>query len=322
MITFILALLLVSFATSIDTSRAESAYNGLHIFYAENITDIQVDEMDTDRIYVSAGSHLYGLNGNLELKEIRSLTSKSVNISLSSDGRRLVVCMTDLSCEVYNAANLSNGSITRRPNAIISAKNMALFAADDRFYVGSISPGAQRQIFLNWYAYSGNQWGSGTYDINRDGFERSFYGGFVKGSNAYYFATDNINKPLIGDDRLRNFKVMRVCNNSSSSIGALYELSLGCDSLRPGADTHISGISVVEDFAGIPGTTIILSRSRPESAQNFVCLYSLQMINTMMQRKFDSCSSSQLGSTETIKLAWRNPSIHCSTAFQVLYSIH
>ena len=321
MSTFILALLLVSFATSIDTSLAESAYDGLRIFYAENITDIQVDEMNTDRIYVSAGSYLYGLNGNLDLEEIRSLTSQSVNISLSSDGRRLVVCMTDLSCEIYNAANLSNGPIARRPNAIISAKNMALFATDDRFYVGSIS-GAQQQIFLNWYAYSGNQRGSGTYCINRDGFERRFYGGFVKGSNAYYFATDNINKPLNDDDRLRNFKVMRVCNSSSSSIGALYELSLGCDSLRPGADTRISGISVVEDFAGIPGTTIILSRSRPKSTQNFVCIYSLQMIDTMMQRKFDSCSTSQLDSTETIKLAWRNPSIYCTTAFQVLHSIH
>ena len=319
MITFILTLSLTVFATSIDTIRAE--LDDLPFLYAHeirNITDIQVNELGTNRlIYVSAGSHLYVLNGDLELEETRNLTSASVNISLSSDGRHLVVCMTDLSCEVYNTTNLSNGPVTRRPNAIVSTKNMALFTTDDRFYVGSISSnsGVQHQMFLSWYGYdSGNQGGSGTYDINKDGFERNFYGGFVERSNAYYLATDNI-KPLSGDQRLRNFKVMRICNNSTGSIGALYELSLGCDGLHPGTDTRISAIAVVEDFGGISGTTIILSRSRPRSTQNFICLYSLQMIDAMMQGKFDSCSTSQ---NDYIKLAWRSSTTHCPTAFQVL----
>ena len=311
MITFTLTLLL---ASSADTMARLAELDGLHLFYAENITSIQVDKIDTDRIFVSAGIHLYQLNGNLELEAITNLTSESVSISLSGDGTWLVVCMADLSCEVYYAANLSDGPLTRRPNATISAKNVILFAAGDRFYTGSIAldnSGAQRQILLNWYRYSGNQMGSGTYDINRDGFERNFYDGFVKGSNAYYFATDN--KPLNNDDRLRSFKVMRVCHNSS--IGALYELSLGCGGLRPRADTRISGISVVEDFAGMPGTTIVLSRSRPRSTQNFVCLYSLQIIDTMMQTKFNDCFTSRV---DSIKLAWRNPGMFCAaTQFQV-----
>lgn len=312
MFTFILTLLLVKFASSVDTMARLAELDGLRYFYAESITNIQVDKIDTDRIFVSAGIHLYQLNGNLELEAITNLTSESVSISLSDDGTWLVVCMADLSCEIYYAANLSDGPLTRRPNATISAKNVALFAAGDRFYTGSISldnSGAQRQILLNWYGYSGNQRGSGTYVINRGGFERNFYDGFVKGSNAYYFGTDN--NPVNSDNRLRNFKVMRVCHNSS--IGALYELSLGCGGLRPRANTRISGISVVEDFAGMPGTTIVLSRSRPRSTQNFICLYSLQVIDTMMQAKFNDCFTSQV---DSIKLAWRNPVTFCA-ALQV-----
>ena len=277
---------------------------------------LQVDGAGS--IYVSARSQLYRLNSNLEQEEIRGLASEAVNISLSTDGRWLVVCLTDLSCEVYNATNLSAEPVFRRENVTRSPENVALFAAEDSFYVGSISVdglGAQQQIILGQYGFAGSRNGtveSGTYGISRSEFERNFYGGFVRGSNAYYFATDN--RPLVGD--VRSIKVMRVCHNSD--FGALYELSLGCGGAAPSSDSRISGVSVVEGLAGMAGTTVILSRNRPGSSQNFVCLYSLQTIDNMMQAKFNTCSRAEVGTNEVIDLAWRNPSINVfCDAFQV-----
>ena len=82
--------------------------------------------------------------------------------------------------------------------------------------------------------------------------------------------------------------MLRVCHNSN--LNALYELSLGCAGVSPASETRISGISVVEDFAGTSGATVVLSRNRPGSTQNVVCLFSLQKIDNMMQEKFTSCS--------------------------------
>ena len=71
---------------------------------------LQVDR--EGKVYTAAGNQLYRLNGDLGLEESRELSSEAVNISLSStsDGRWLVVCLTDLSCEVYNANNFSAGN--------------------------------------------------------------------------------------------------------------------------------------------------------------------------------------------------------------------
>ena len=100
--------------------------------------DLQLDR--DGRIYSSAGNQLYRLNSNFVQEESWPLTTEAVNISLSSDGRWLVVCLTDLSCEVYNANNFSAGHVFRRENVIISVDNFALFAAEDNFYVGGIRP--------------------------------------------------------------------------------------------------------------------------------------------------------------------------------------
>ena len=148
---------------------------------------------------------------------------------------------------------------------------------------------------------------SATYDITRSGFERNFYGGFVRGSYAYYFASDN-SPPT---DQVRSFKVMRVCHNSN--FGALHELSLMCGGVAPSGDVRISGVSVVdEDFGGIAGPVVILSRNRPgNSQQNYVCLYSLPDIERVMQEKYDSCSKPLSTSSEEIDLAWRGSREFC-----------
>ena len=67
------------------------------------------------------------------------------------------------------------------------------------------------------------------------------------------------NKSRTGD--VHAFKVLRVCHNSN--FNALYELSLGCAGVVPAFNTRISGKSVVEDFAGTSGTSVVLSTNRP-----------------------------------------------------------
>lgn len=184
-------------------------------------------------MFLSAGSHLYQLSDNLELERMTNLTSASVNISLNSDGRRLVVCMTDLSCVVYNAANLTSGPVNaRRLKAIRSVRNVAIFSTDDSFYAGSISVddgGAQRQMTLAQFELNDNSTECNNYDITAINFERNFYDGFIKGDNAYYFAIDS------NPTRVRSMRVMRVCHDSD--FKALYELTLLCGGGTPSSRT-------------------------------------------------------------------------------------
>ena len=277
-------------------------------------------QVDRDgKVYASAGSQLYRLNSNLQLEETRILSSEAVNISLSSDGRWLVVCLTDLSCEVYNATNLSAEHVFRQENAITSTENIALFAVEDSFYVGSIttrgSGGSQQSLSvdLGQYRFNESQGSSvnRTYRITTPGFVRNFYGtGFIRGNNTYYFATDN------NPSNIRRLKVMRVCHNSD--FGALYELALVCSGRPPGSDTRISGVSVVDNFTGISGPIVVISTNRPQSnSQNMVCLYNLDEIDQRMQERLDSCAAVMSG-MEQIKLSWRNDIFFCF-AFSVSY---
>ena len=275
-------------------------------------------QVDGDgKIYTAAGSQLYRLNSiNLVLEERRALSSEAVKISLSSDGRWLVVCLTDLSCEVYNANNFSAGHVFRRENAIVSTENLALFAAEDSFYVGgvTVASGRQSEIILGQYGgFGGNQasMNSRSYTITVNDFVRNFYGsGFIRGNDTYYFAVNN-------DPRIvRTLKVMRVCHNSD--FGALYELTLTCGGRTPVSSTRISGVSVIDNFAGMSGPIVILSISRPlPSTTNLVCLYSLEAIDGRMLEKFDSCASDMIGSTQ-LALSWRSQEPRCS-GFSVSY---
>lgn len=261
---------------------------------------LQVDGLG--KAFVSGGRQLLRLNRELELEVTRNLTSDVVNISLSSEGGWFVVCLTDLSCEVYNMTNLSSQPILRRENAIISTESVALFAGEDSFYVGSFSTGALDQITLGQYKLNGN-YTMNNYDVTLQNFERSFYNGFIQENNAYYFVVDN-NPPVV-----RGIRVMRVCHNSNFS--ALHELTLGCGGLAPSFNTRIGGLSVVYNFAGSTEATVILSRSRPGSSRNYVCLYSLPNIDSIMELKYNSCSAARAGTREQIDLAWKSDTRFC-----------
>ena len=136
---------------------------------------LQVD--GTGRVYTSAGSRLYRLNGKFRLEETRNLTSEAVNISLSSDGRWLVVCLTDLSCEVYNATNFSAGHIFRRGTSLVPRP----FSRVGRGLGTRLVPTmTQQKISLGQFRFGGSSANSYYDMINTSGFVRNFYGsGFV-----------------------------------------------------------------------------------------------------------------------------------------------
>ena len=262
---------------------------------------LQVDGAN-GKVYASVGRQLYRLNMNLEQEEARSLTSESLNSSLSTDGRWLVVCLNDPSCEVYNTSSFSAGPVFRRENIISSPLNMSLFAAEDSFYVGSFIMGQTDQMVLSQYIFTGTQTGSsqsGMYSISASAFQRSFFGGFVKGNFSYFFGIDS------SPSNIRSIRVLRVCHNSN--FRALYELSLVCGG-RPGSPTRVSGVIAVDNFAGISGTTVVLSSSRPGSTRNYVCIYSLETIDQFMLNQYSTCTAS---STERYLLAWRSAEDSC-----------
>ena len=261
---------------------------------------LQVDR--EGKIYASAENQLYRLNSNFVQEESWGLATVALSISLSNDGHWLVVCLTDLSCEVYNANNFSAGQVFRRESVIISVDNFALFSAEDSFYVGGITTnaqGAQEQIILRRYGFAGSQANvevSGSYEITRSDFVRHFYGGFVRGSNAYYFVIDS------SPSDVRSVRVMRVCHNSD--FNALYELTLTCG-IVPNSGSRIGGLSVAENFTGTTGATVILSRGQPlSSQQNFVCLFNLGDIDNIMERKFNTCTAATGMTSEDVELAW------------------
>ena len=264
------------------------------------------------RVYVSAGSWLYRLSSALEFEERRNLTNDIANISLSTNGRWLVVCLTDLCCEVYNATNLADQPVFRRPDAFKSAENFALFAAEESFYVGSIAEFAvprgssvQEDIVLGQYGFTGDRVGveeSGLYDIDRSAFVRNMYGGFVRGDYAYYFAVDN--EP----GATRNLKVMKVCHNNN--FAAMYELQLFCSNRHPSTDTRIAGISLIDNFGGISGPTVVLTSNRPGTSQNYVCLYSLDEIDRIMEGYYNTCLAG--GVELQIDISWQNAARFCN----------
>ena len=150
---------------------------------------------------------------------------------------------------------------------------------------------------------------STNYLIQRSSFVRTFFGGFVNGTNVYYFMAD-------GNPReVRGLRVLRACHVSSCdqcSFQALYELRLDCGSGFP-PTTEICGLSLLDTFAGSSDTTVVVARCNPGSGgRNRICSFSLPDINDRMDSYYTQCTRN----AAEIELAWDNQEIPCST-FQV-----
>ena len=282
-------------------------------------SDMKVD--GDGRVFLAGSNQLLRLDSTVALQENMTLSSSVLKVALSSDERRVVVCLSDLSCAVYNASDFGAGEQSRRTAASVSSDVVALFTArENSFYVGSIVGGASRSMNLAQYGFGEESFARSTnYHIARTGFMRTFFGGFVNGTNAYYFMAD-------GDQiEVRGLRVLRACDFSSCSMGscdfnALYELRIDCGSGSFPQNSVICGLSVLDSFADSSDTTVVLARCNTgTSARNRVCSYRLADIDLEMDRKYTQCA----GRTGDIQVAWDlAQNRKCSSEFQVSRCVH
>ena len=282
-------------------------------------SDMKVD--GDGRVFLAAGNQLFRLDSTLALQENVTLDSNVLRVALSSDERRVVVCLSDLSCAVYNASDFGAGEQSRRTGASASSSVVALFTAEENsFYVGSVVGGASPSTNLRQYGFGDSLdfVRSTNYRIQRFGFVRTFFGGFVNGTNAYYFMAD-------GNPReVRGLRVLRACHistcSSPCSFEALYELRIDCGGGSFPLNSVICGLSVLDSFAGSSDTTVVLARCNTgNSGRNRVCSFQLADIDREMDRKYTQCA----GRTGDIQLAWDSAvNRRCSSEFQVSHCVH
>ena len=118
-------------------------------------SDMKVDSGEW--VFLAAGNQLLRLNSTLTLQENVTLGSSVLRVVLSSDERRVVVCLSDLSCVVYNASDFGAGEELRRTGASVSSDVIALFTArENSFYIGSVVGGATASMNLGQYGF-GNE---------------------------------------------------------------------------------------------------------------------------------------------------------------------
>ena len=261
------------------------------------LSDMKVD--GDGRVFLADGSQLLRLDSALALQENVTLASSVVRVALSSDERRVVVCLGDLSCAVYNASDFTAGEQLRRTvDASSSSNEVALFTAEENsFYVGNfriIREGQSPTILLGHYGFGDRNFTrTSDYQASRSGFQRTFFNGFVSGGNAYYLMTD-------GDPRdVRGLRVLRTCD--SSSFEALYELRIDCGSGTFPQGSVICGLSVLDSFAGSSDTTVVLARCNADaSGRNRVCSFLLTDIDNRMNTYYTQCA----GGTGDILSSW------------------
>ena len=270
------------------------------------------------RAFVAAGNQLLRLNSDLGIEQSITLSSDAVNISLSSGGEWLVVCSADLSCAVHSANDLSTVS-SNSGSALAAANRVALFTAGDSFYVGShdptpsISGGTLR--LQQVYGLSGSEsefTRSTDYVASIGNFQRDFFSGFLSGSNSYYIVSDH--QP----SSRRDVRIMRVCHVTSCPSGAstcgvtaVYEEIIPCGgTLSDRSDDGVCGVSLVEDFAGTSGPSLVMARCRQDqsTSSNLICVVPISEVDSLMDERYDDCSSG----TGTLNVAWRDTSLACS----------
>ena len=285
-------------------------------------SDMKVD--GGGRVFLAAGNQLLRLDSTLTLQENVTLGSSVLRVALNSDERRVVVCLSDLSCAVYNASDFSAGEQSRRTGATASSDVVALFTArENSFYVGSVVGGASPSMNLGQYGFVEESFARSTsYHIQRTGFMRTFIGGFVSGTNAYYFMADG------SPSEVRGLRVLRACDIPTCSMGsslcnfdALYELRIDCGRGSFPSTSVICGLSVLDSFAGSSDTTVVLARCNAAgvSARNRVCSFRLADIDREMDRKYTECT----GGTGDIQVSWDSAqNRRCSSEFQVSRYIH
>ncbi len=275
------------------------------------------------RNYIIAGNKLLRLNRDLQLEQNLSLPDSASTFSLSPDEQRLFVCvngMTDRSCYLYSPSDLTVPPVATGVSIVGSGGATATsFATEGSFYVGSYevmkTSNSLGRMKLSQYIY-----GEGTdtpmirteddYLATESRFDRKMLYGFMRGDYAYYVTVDGGDTP--------NYRILRVChatncseNPSSCTFTALYEQAIQCGNrFGSGGGEDLCGLSLVEDFSGVSGPSVIVSRCRLDrSSDNTVCSYNLTAIDSNMDARYDRCSM-DIGDS---RLAWLD-AIRCRSS--------
>ena len=279
-------------------------------------SDMKVDS--GGRVFLAAGNQLLRLDSTLALQENMTLGSSVLRVALSSDERRVVVCLSDLSCAVYNASDFGAGEQLRRTGASASSDVVVLFTAEENsFYVGSFVGGASTSMNLRQYGFGDRDFvRSSDYSIQRTGFMRTFFGGFVNGTSIYYFMSDGAPDDVEGLRVLRACHVSSCSNSTQCNFDALYEVRVDCGGGGFPSTTEICGLSLLDTFAGSPSTTVVVARCNPgNGGRNRICSFALADINNRIDTYYTQCTDPGTRNSVEIEVAWGRE-IQCST-FQV-----
>ena len=303
---YVLVILVVFWSTPLHTNQQQF---DLPMDPLSSYPGVQVDR--EGRVFVAAGNQLLKLNSDLVLEQNVSLVSRAINISISPEGDRLIVCKADLSCLVYNTGDLSV-HLQFINATLASAGNIAVFIAGSSFYMGSSSDQTIRLGRVFNTSINSHSEHIKDYTINFAEFQRKFIFGFSSGKYSYFVVLDS------GYDA--SIRVMRTSHNSSccaSGSASCSFTALSEDRIFCGTEFNnfieegdsICGVSVVDDFGGKKGAYIVLSRCHhgASSGRNLVCSVSVTDIDYSMDESYDMCFTGQLFSSGT---AWAQ-SLEC-----------
>ena len=270
---------------------------------------LQVD--GEGRAFIAAGNQLLRLNSDLGIEQSITLSSDAVNISLSSGGEWLVVCSADLSCAVHSTNDLSTVSSTSG-SALAAANRVALFTAGDSFYVGSHDPtnmgttapgGILRLQQVYGLSGSSDFIRSTDYEVSTENFQRDFFSGFLSGTYSYYIVSDH--QP----GAVRDVRIMRVCHvtncpsgESTCGVTAVYEETIPCGGTVTDSGDGVCGVSLIEDFAGTSGPSLVMARCRQDqsTSSNLICVVPISEVDSLMDARYSDCSSG----TGSLSVAW------------------
>ena len=285
-------------------------------------SDLRVDSSGT--VFVAAGNVLFRLDSDFDQQESMELAMDTTiqRIALSQDGSRVVVCLDDVSCTVYNASNFVAGALLTREAATADIEGVAVFTSpSDSFYAGSYGSalGATNVIYLTQYGFGGSEFVqkvNTAYNGNPASLIRSFYGGFIAGPNAYYIVYDS------NPSGVRGIRVLRICDQEQCpggaalcDIDALYEAELECPSSL-GSSTAICGVSLLSTFDGTSQNRLVVSLC-DQVGRNRICSYNLTEIDATMDSLYTQCSA---GTGTVPQPVWIGGSLPCSgfTVFTVI----
>ena len=263
--------------------------------------------VSTAGVGAGEGGRVYRLSGDSLRREEEVLQLPAgdgvLRMALSSDHSRLVVCFANRSCSVYNSSDLNAGAQRTVEDASLSSSSMALFTAPvsgggDSFYAASVGANPDtsfQNMRLAQYGFAGAENSVNrlsNLEVRLAEFTRTFFGGFVENSSAYFVAVDT------DPSAIRALHVMRVCDTSGESdFPAVYEAELNCASTA--LTTEVPSVSLVRN----PGETwVVLSNSQPGSGNNRVCSYLLSSIDQELDETYTTCRDPS-DSTD-IPLSW------------------